>query len=65
MPTEHYKEAIKLYNPQNASNTTIKDIFVIRLKEYNKIWKDIERSNMEYPEQHFIVQGIRGSGKST
>ena len=65
MPTEHYKQAIKLYNPQNASNATIKDTFVIRLKEYDKIWKDIERSKMEHPEQHYIIQGIRGSGKST
>ncbi len=65
MPTEHYKEAIKLYNPQNASNATIKDTFVIRLKEFDKIWKDIKRSKMEHPEQHYIIQGIRGSGKST
>ncbi|MDD5265689.1 MAG: tetratricopeptide repeat protein [Methylococcales bacterium] len=65
MPTEHFKEAIKLYNPQNASNATIKDTFVIRLKEFDKLWKAIKNSRMVYPEQHFIVQGIRGSGKST
>ena len=65
MPIEHFKEAIKLYNPQNASNATIKDTFVIRLKEFDKLWKAIKCSKMLYPEQHFIVQGIRGSGKST
>jgi tetratricopeptide (TPR) repeat protein len=65
MPTEHYKEAIKLYNPQNASNPTIKATFVIRLKEFDKIWKDIKNSKMSHPEQHYIIQGIRGSGKST
>ena len=65
MPTEPFKEAIKLYNPQNASNATIKDTFVIRLKEFDKLWKAIKNSRMVYPEQHFIVQGIRGSGKST
>lgn len=65
MLTEHYKEAIKLYNPQNASNATIKATFVIRLKEFDKIWKDIKNSKMSHPEQHYIIQGIRGSGKST
>lgn len=65
MPIEHCKEAIKLYNPQNASNATIKATFVIRLKEFNKIWKDIKKSKMLHPEQHYIIQGIRGSGKST
>lgn len=65
MPIEPYKEAIKLYNPQNASNATIKATFVIRLKEFDKIWKDIKNSKMSHPEQHYIVQGIRGSGKST
>lgn len=65
MPTEHYKETIKLYNPQNASNATIKATFVIRLKEFDKIWKDIKTSKMSHPEQHYIIQGIRGSGKST
>jgi tetratricopeptide (TPR) repeat protein len=64
MPTGHYKEAIKLYNPQNASNATIKATFVIRLKEFDKIWKDIKNSKMSHPEQHYIIQGIRGSGKS-
>ncbi len=65
MPSERYKEAIKLYNPQNASNATIKDTFVIRLKEFNKIWKDIKSAEMLRPEQHYVIQGIRGSGKST
>ena len=65
MPTEHYKEAIKLYNPQNASKATLKATFVIRIKEFEKIWKAIKNSKMLHPEQHYIIQGIRGSGKST
>lgn len=65
MQHENFKESIKLYNSQIASAELVKTNFVIRLREFNKIWNDIENSTMQHPEQHYIVQGVRGAGKTT
>jgi len=65
MQLETYKEGIKLYNSQNTSKKQLKENFVIRLTEFNKLWREISKSDMQNPEQHFIVQGVRGSGKTT
>lgn len=65
MQVNNYKEGVKLYNSQNTSAEMVKDNFVIRLREYNKLWKAIVNSDMKHPEQHYIVQGVRGAGKTT
>jgi len=65
MQVSNYKEGVKLYNSQNTSADMVKDNFVIRLREYNKLWKAITDSDMKHPEQHYIVQGVRGAGKTT
>ncbi|MDX2370797.1 MAG: AAA family ATPase [Colwellia sp.] len=65
MQINNYKEGVKLYNSQNTSAEMVKDNFVIRLREYNKLWKAIINSDMKHPEQHYIVQGVRGAGKTT
>lgn len=65
MQVNNYKEGVKLYNSQNTSAEMVKDNFVIRLREYNKLWKAIIDSDMKHPEQHYIVQGVRGAGKTT
>jgi TPR repeat protein len=65
MQVNNYKEGVKLYNSQNTSAEMVKDNFVIRLREYNKLWKAILNSDMKHPEQHYIVQGVRGAGKTT
>ncbi|MCW8834456.1 MAG: tetratricopeptide repeat protein, partial [Colwellia sp.] len=65
MQISNYKEGVKLYNSQNTSSEMVKNSFVIRIREYNKLWKAIINSDMEHPEQHYIVQGVRGAGKTT
>ena len=60
-----YKEGIKLYNSQNTSKAQLKENFVIRLREYKKIYKAIVDAKMEHPEQAYIIQGVRGAGKTT
>jgi tetratricopeptide (TPR) repeat protein len=66
MPTVPYKNEIpKKYNPQNTSTAVLKKTFSIRLKEFKRLWKEISQSNMESPEQHYIIQGVRGAGKTT
>ncbi len=65
MQIKNYKEGVKLYNSQNTSAEMVKENFVIRLREYKKLWQAIFNADMKHPEQHYIIQGVRGSGKTT
>ncbi|MBC8182051.1 ATP-binding protein [candidate division KSB1 bacterium] len=55
----------KIYNPANQSAEELINNFVVRTKIFRDIYDDIKNSEMEYPEQHYIIQGIRGQGKTT
>ena len=55
----------KIYNPANQTPQELIDNFVVRTKIFKEIFEDIKNSEMECPEQHYIVQGIRGQGKTT
>ncbi|MCB2292130.1 hypothetical protein LGK95_01070 [Clostridium algoriphilum] len=57
--------SLSLYNPNNLTQEELVDRFVIRKKEFEKIFKDIKNSDMKYPEQHYIIEGQRGFGKTT
>src|SRR5580700_1977823 len=59
------KTITTLYNPGEKDREVLKAEFVIRLKEFNNIFNDIKTSKMEKPEQHYLLIGQRGSGKST
>ena len=54
-----------IYNPSNLTEQEIVDNFSIRKKEFNLIFDNIKNSDMKYPEQHFIIEGLRGYGKTT
>ncbi|MCJ7688329.1 MAG: helix-turn-helix domain-containing protein [Clostridiaceae bacterium] len=54
-----------LYNPNNLTEEELVDRFVVRVKEFQKIYKDIKNSDMKYPEQHYIIEAERGYGKTT
>lgn len=54
-----------IYNPDNQTQDELIENFVIREKEFKKIFKDISNSTMQNPEQHYIIQGQRGQGKTT
>jgi len=55
----------KLYNPHQIPKELLIQSFVIRTKEFEKIFKDIQNYNIKKSNQHFIIQGQRGVGKST
>jgi hypothetical protein len=55
----------KIYNPAAASKDWLIEHFVVRTKVFEKIFKDILNGKMQYPEQHYIIQGQRGMGKTT
>ena len=54
-----------IYNPQNQSDEELLDNFVIRTRELNRIVKTLERGDLTTPPQHFLVEGQRGTGKTS
>lgn len=55
----------KIYNPATQTKQELIENFVVRTKIFQDIFKDIKSASMEHPEQHYIVQGVRGQGKTT
>lgn len=55
----------KIYNPASQPKEWLIKHFVVRTKVFEKIFKDIFNSEMKYPEQHYLLQGQRGMGKTT
>jgi Fe2+ or Zn2+ uptake regulation protein len=55
----------KLFNPASQPKELLIENFVVRTKVFEKIFKDIQSGKMKYPEQHYLVQGLRGMGKTT
>ena len=54
-----------IYNPDNQSQDELIANFVVRHKEFSEIFDAIKTSPMQAPEQHYIIQGPRGTGKTT
>src|ERR1700741_4408308 len=54
-----------LYNPQGKDKQELINEFVIRNTIFNQIFGDIKSAKMLYPEQHYLLLGQRGSGKTT
>jgi DNA-binding transcriptional regulator GbsR (MarR family) len=54
-----------LYNPDQKSKEEIIAGFVVRQEVYEEIMLDLEGSRMEHPEQHYLIVGQRGMGKTT
>ncbi|MDW7681523.1 MAG: ATPase, partial [bacterium] len=55
----------KIYNPANQTPHELIENFVVRTELFHDIFEDIKESKMTHPEQHYIIQGIRGQGKTT
>jgi hypothetical protein len=53
------------YNPHNQTDQELIDGFVVRKKEFEALYTDIKTDAMQHPPQHVIIQGRRGSGKTT
>lgn len=54
-----------IYNPQNQPKEELIQNFVIRQKEFKTLFEDISKAKMKTPEQHYLIQGQRGMGKTT
>ncbi|MEM7657940.1 MAG: AAA family ATPase, partial [Bacteroidota bacterium] len=54
-----------IYNPDLLTKQQLIDSFVVRLKKFTKLFADIQSAKMEVPEQHLLIIGLRGMGKTT
>jgi TPR repeat protein len=54
-----------LYNPAEFTPEQLIDRFVVRLNTFKRLYQDISSSSMKTPEQHYLIQGRRGMGKTT
>lgn len=54
-----------IYNPQNQSKEELIEGFVVRQQLFKKLYKAIKEAKMETPEQHYLMLGRRGMGKTT
>ena len=59
------KTIANIYNPLNQDKETLLKNFVIRKKEFARIFRDIKNSKRNQMSQNFLIQGQRGSGKTT
>ncbi len=55
----------KLYNPASQSKEELIENFVVRTKLFQDIMTDIKKCKPNQPLQHYIIQGMRGQGKTT
>lgn len=54
-----------IYNPQNQSKEELIAGFVVRQQQFKKLYKAIKEAKMQTPEQHYLILGRRGMGKTT
>ena len=54
-----------LYNPKIQSREELVDRFVVREELFEKLFEEIKSAQMQYPEQHYLIEGKRGMGKTS
>ena len=54
-----------IYNPHTQSKEALIAGFIARKQKFDRLFRDIRDSPMNKPEQHYLIQGIRGMGKTT
>ncbi|NRA21658.1 MAG: tetratricopeptide repeat protein [Oceanospirillaceae bacterium] len=54
-----------IYNPANQSEAQLIDAFVIRGKEFGKIRRELLAADLKCNAQHFLIEGQRGTGKTS
>ncbi|MEN0005462.1 MAG: tetratricopeptide repeat protein, partial [Bacteroidota bacterium] len=54
-----------IYNPQNQSKEQLIDAFVVRIPLFKRLFKELKESSTERPDQHYLIIGKRGMGKTT
>jgi len=65
IPNAPITSAATLYNPHEQSKEELIDNFVVRHNVFRKLFQEIKSAPMKHPEQHYIIEGQRGMGKTT
>ncbi|MFM9951166.1 MAG: hypothetical protein ACKV1O_24740 [Saprospiraceae bacterium] len=52
-------------NPGQQTRQELIDGFVVRQATFRRLYEDLRDSPMNYPEQHYLLQGSRGMGKTS
>ncbi len=60
-----YNKITHIYNPANQSYEELLENFVIRKKEFKKILREFDDVDFKTSSQHFLVEGQRGTGKTS
>ena len=55
----------QLFNPHQLSREELLRHFVVRIQDFDRIFRDIQTTDMLRPEQHLLIVGQRGMGKTT
>ncbi|MBU0969566.1 MAG: ATP-binding protein [Proteobacteria bacterium] len=63
--SQNSKPVANIYNPLNQDKQCLLDNFVIRQREFDKIFAEIKSGRLNHASQNFIIQGQRGTGKTT
>ncbi|MEM9824228.1 MAG: ATPase, partial [Bacteroidota bacterium] len=53
-----------IYNPKIQSQDELIDRFVVRQELFEKLFREIKEAEMKFPEQHYLIEGKRGMGKT-
>ncbi len=59
------KTVASIYNPKNQSPGELIEHFIVRKRLFEKLFADIKSAKMTYPEQHYLLEGKCGMGKTT
>ena len=54
-----------IYNPANQTPEQLVEGFVIRKKEFKKVLGELKSTDLESGAQHFLIEGQRGTGKTS
>jgi TPR repeat protein/nucleoside-triphosphatase THEP1 len=65
MKTQVKPLVANLYNPHEQSKEQLIQSFVLRHDVFHKLFQDIKSSDRNNPEQHYLIEGQRGMGKTT
>jgi len=65
MNKDTIQKDLQFFQISGLNDEEIKQHFVVRKNEYNRIIDEIKKDDMKGSVQHFILIGRRGSGKST
>ncbi len=62
---QHRQTIDFIYNPDNQTKEQLIDGFVVRLTTFKRLFDDIKGTTLKHPEQHYLIEGKRGMGKTT